>query len=86
MSHRRELTLYSRPNCHLCDVMKAQIDRLRARVALDLQVVNITGDIGLERRYGNEIPVLLINGRKAVTVSVDDVELIRILEETFVPE
>jgi len=62
--------------------MKAQIDRLRARVALDLQVVNITGDIGLERRYGNEIPVLLINGRKAVTVSVDDVELIRILEET----
>ena len=50
MSHRRELTLYSRPNCHLCDVMKAQIDRLRARVALDLQVVNITGDIGLERR------------------------------------
>ena len=82
MSQRRELTLYSRPNCHLCDVMKAQIDRLRARVALDLQVVNITGDIGLERRYGNEIPVLLINGRKAVTVSVDDVELIRILEET----
>ena len=82
MSHRRELTLYSRPNCHLCDVMKAQIDRLRARVALDLQGVNITGDIGLERRYGNEIPVLLINGRKAVTVSVDDVELIRILEET----
>ena len=82
MSPRRELTLNSRPNCHLCDVMKAQIDRLRARVALDLQVVNITGDIGLERRYGNEIPVLLINGRKAVTVSVDDVELIRILEET----
>ena len=82
MSHRRELTLYSRPNCPLCDLMKAQSDRLRARVALDLQVVNITGDIGLERRYGNEIPVLLINGRKAVTVSVDDVDLIRILEET----
>ena len=51
------LTLYSRPDCHLCDVMAGQLEPLlRGRAAL--RVVDISGDLGLKRRFGLRIPVL----------------------------
>jgi hypothetical protein len=75
------LTLYSRPGCHLCDEMKAVIDRVtrRASEAVTIDVVDISGDPGLETRYGVEIPVLLVNGKKAAKYRVTDKELTRIL-------
>jgi glutaredoxin len=74
-----ELTLFSRPGCHLCDDMKAAIDRVSQSIALTLHVVDISGDPDLEARYGVEIPVLLVDGRKAAKYRVSDQELIRIL-------
>lgn len=76
----RQLTLYSKPGCHLCDVMKAVIDAVGARVPLALEVVDITTDPALLERYGVEIPVLLIDGRKAAKHRLTERELERILE------
>ena len=59
------LTLYGRPECHLCHEMRAVVDALRVDVAFDLDVVDIDGDPALAAAYGEEIPVLLVNGRKA---------------------
>ena len=73
------LTLYSRPGCHLCDQMKAVVDRVAAREPLAVQVVDIAGDPELEERYGLEIPVLLVNGRKAAKYRIGEEELRRIL-------
>jgi glutaredoxin len=73
------LTLYSRPGCHLCDEMKATVDRVARQVALTLQVVDISTDAELEARYGLEIPVLVINGQKAAKYRVAEDELTRIL-------
>ena len=75
------LTLYSRPGCHLCDEMKAVIARvvreLETPVAID--EVDISTDADLEARYGLEIPVLLIDGRKAAKYRATDGELARML-------
>jgi len=73
------LTLYSRPGCHLCDEMKATIDRVAESVPLAVTVVDISGDPDLEILYGFEIPVLMIEGKKAAKYRVSAAELSRIL-------
>jgi hypothetical protein len=73
------LTIYSRPGCHLCDEMKAVVDLVARRVPLTVDNVDISNDPRLEARYGLEIPVLLVNGRKAAKHRVTEDELRRIL-------
>jgi hypothetical protein len=52
------LTVYSRPECHLCEEMVAEIEPLIAgRARLD--IVDISEDEGLSRRFGLLIPVLM---------------------------
>ena len=73
------LTIYSRPGCHLCDDMKTVVDRVSARVPLSLEVVNIDGDAALTGRYGLEIPVLLVDGRKVAKYRIEEAVLERTL-------
>jgi len=71
------LTLYSKPGCHLCDEMKHVIDTVAARVPLSMDVIDITTDPELLARYGVEIPVLLIDGKKVAKYRVSAEELER---------
>jgi glutaredoxin len=72
------LTIYSRPGCHLCDEMKAVVKRVvRDRAAIE--EVDISTDPGLEALYGLEIPVLLIDGKKAAKYRVTEDALKRLL-------
>ena len=75
------LTIYSRPGCHLCDDMKAVVERVALALIppATIDVIDISSDPDLESRYGVEIPVLLVNGKKAAKYRVTDVELRRIL-------
>jgi glutaredoxin len=74
------LTLYSRPGCHLCDEMKAVVDLVARSVPFTIDIIDVSNDPRLEARYGLEIPVLLINGRKAAKYRVTEDELRRMLE------
>ena len=74
------LTIYSRPGCHLCDEMKEVVNRVSASVPLSLEEVDISGDAELERLYGVEIPVLMIDGRKAAKYRIAEADLLRMLE------
>jgi len=60
-----ELTLYTRNDCELCremeDVITAELPSFDARI----RRVEIDGDAELEARFGQEVPVLFVNGRKA---------------------
>ena len=74
-------TLYSRPGCHLCDEMKTIVQRV-ARASSDavtIEEIDISTDADLEARYGLDIPVLLIDGKKAAKYRVTEEELTRIL-------
>ena len=75
------LTLYSRPGCHLCDEMKAVVARVVRELATPVTIdeVDISTDADLEARFGLEIPVLLIDGRKAAKYRVAEGELARML-------
>jgi orotidine-5'-phosphate decarboxylase len=78
-ARRATLTLYSRPGCHLCDEMKAVIEEIRVRQAFDLREIDISTDPSLEARYGVEIPVLLLDGRKIAKYRIGPEELVRAL-------
>ena len=60
------LELYSRPGCHLCEDLRVLCQRLGGEFPIRLTEVNIEANPALEARYGQEIPVLFIDGRKAV--------------------
>ena len=75
------LTIYSRSGCHLCDEMKAIVQRV-ARSApgpIRIEEIDISTDPDLEARYGVEIPVLFVDGKKAAKYRVTEDELRRIL-------
>ncbi len=80
MSARPQLTIYSRPGCHLCDDMKAIVERVARAVPLTLEEIDISTDPDLERRYGLEIPVLLVDGKKAAKYRIGEDELRKILQ------
>ena len=74
------LTIYSRPGCHLCDEMKAVVAAVARTTALRIQEIDISGDADLEARYGLEIPVLLVDGKKAAKYRITAGDLRRVLE------
>ena len=75
------LTIYSRPGCHLCDEMKAVVERVARSVPLTVDEVDISRDAELDERYRLEIPVLMVNGRKAAKYRITEGELLRIVKQ-----
>src|SRR5437879_8587993 len=75
------LTLYSRPGCHLCDDMKAVVQRVKesSPQPISVEEIDITTDPDLERRYSVEIPVRLVNGTRAAKYRVTEEQLMRTL-------
>ncbi len=56
------VTLYTRPGCHLCDDARAVVTAVCADLGESFTEVDIDGDPELTRRYGEEIPVTLVDG------------------------
>jgi glutaredoxin len=80
-AHPLEVTLYTRPGCHLCEDAKAVIEPLLREFRASLREVNIDGDPELARRYGYDIPVIFIGAHKAAKHRVDPQQFRRQLEE-----
>ena len=78
----REVTLYTRPDCHLCEEAKAAIAPLLREFGAALREINIENDPALEERYGWDIPVVFIGPRKAAKHRVDVEQFRRQLRES----
>ena len=76
-----EVTLYTRPGCHLCEDAKKLILPLLQEFGATLREVNIDEDSDLTARYGLDIPVILIGTHKAAKHRVDVEQFRRQLEE-----
>ena len=76
----KKLTLYSRVGCHLCDVMKEQIEKYAGRYSFSLDVVDIDKDERLRAEYDWDVPVLLVDGEKIAKYRLDEAMLLRRLE------
>jgi hypothetical protein len=57
------LKLLSRPDCHLCEEMRAEVDRLLGAEPHAWEIVDVDSDDELARRWSDVIPVLFVNGR-----------------------
>ena len=64
MSGSARVTLYSRPGCHLCDDARAVIEAVCAELGEQFVELSIDDDPALQERYGEEIPVTLVDGRQ----------------------
>jgi glutaredoxin len=78
----REVTLYTRPGCHLCEDAKKLIEPVLREFGAALREVNIEDDAILEARYGMDIPVVFIGARKAAKHRVDREQFRRRLQES----
>jgi len=76
-----EVTIYSRPGCHLCEAAKAAIDPLLTEFAAPVREVNIDEDAVLTERYGWDIPVIFVGSRKAAKHRVNVKQFRRQLQE-----
>ncbi|MEK6648740.1 MAG: glutaredoxin family protein [Actinomycetota bacterium] len=61
-SKRNLVTVYSRHGCHLCDVAFETLTSLQGELDFDLEKLFIDGDEELEKKYGEQIPVIQIDG------------------------
>jgi len=59
--------------------MKAVVERVRLEHPFELEEVPIGGDPELERRYGQEIPVLELDGKKVAKYRLDEPALLRLI-------
>ena len=76
-----ELTLYSRPGCHLCDDMKAIVAPVARELGWIVKEIDISGHPELESRFGQEIPVLFVGERKAFKYRLTESALRRRLRD-----
>ncbi|HEX4858284.1 MAG TPA: glutaredoxin family protein [Usitatibacteraceae bacterium] len=79
-----KLTVLSRTYCHLCDDLVAALDafRARAKVVLDVEVVDIDRFPALEAQWGDKVPVLLAGDREVCHYHFDETALVRALGES----
>jgi glutaredoxin len=66
-----EVTLYTRPGCHLCEVAKHQLQALGMTHPLRVVEVNVEDDDALEARYGAAIPVVAVGGDEVTRAPID---------------
>ncbi len=61
----QKLTLYTRRDCCLCEEMRQVIRQAKREFSLEVEEIDVDSAPDLRQQYGEEVPVLFINGRKA---------------------
>jgi glutaredoxin len=59
----KQVIIYSRHGCHLCESARAELERIRSEIEFNLEETFIDTDAKLESEYGLMVPVVLIDGR-----------------------
>jgi glutaredoxin len=68
---------YTKPGCHLCEEARQEIARAACADSYTYEEVDINSDPELLRRYGWDIPVVLIDGAHAFKHTLDAEEFRR---------
>lgn len=66
------LTVYTAPDCCLCDEARAVLERLAPQIGLAVEWVDVTGNAELEARWRCELPAGVLAGRKVFKYHVDE--------------
>ncbi len=66
------LELFGNGYCHLCDEMRRALAAWQERYGFELEFVDIEGDPELEGRFGERIPVLMLDGQEVCHYFLDE--------------
>jgi glutaredoxin len=58
------VTLYSRPDCHLCELVERVLHHVAKTRPFELDVRNIDDDPADYERYKHDIPVVTVDGHE----------------------
>ena len=71
----RLVSFYVRRDCHLCELAREELERVRRDVPFELEEIDVTGVPDLERRYGDWVPVVEVDGERLCVYRVEEATL-----------
>ena len=74
-----EFVIYSRQGCHLCDVMKDELEAMTLSKTNTIKLVDIDNDPALKKRFNDQIPVLFVNDVEICHYKLNKKKLLRFL-------
>ena len=77
MPHPRDVVVYSRKGCHLCELVKETLMKLERRGGFTWREIDVDGDLELRRQYSDEVPVVFIDGYKAFKYRMTEQDFLR---------
>ncbi len=77
MPESRNVVVYSRKGCHLCELVKESLVKLSRRGGFTWTEVDVDTDAELRREFNDQVPVVFIDGRKAFKYHMDEQEFLR---------
>ena len=72
----KTVQLYTRVGCHLCEVVEEQLISLQKETPFEVEVHDIDQDEKLLALYNEEVPVVMLDGKKIAKYHLD-VEMLR---------
>ena len=65
------VTIYSRETCHLCEVALESLESVKDELNFEIEKIYIDGNDELVQKYGEEVPVIHIDGKHHDMFKVD---------------
>jgi hypothetical protein len=75
----KEVVIYSKPDCCLCDRALEVLIKVQKAFPFVLRKIDILSDRDLYERFKDEIPVIYVASEKAFKYRVDEARLISLL-------
>jgi glutaredoxin len=72
----KKVQLYTRVGCHLCEVVEAELENLKKEIPFEIELLDIDRDEKLRELYNEEVPVVMLDGKKIAKYHLD-VEMLR---------
>lgn len=83
MNRTPTLVLVTKASCHLCQDARDVVSAVAAELGLSWNEISLDGDAELTARYGEEIPVVLVDGVQRDFWHIDPVRLRSILSSAM---
>lgn len=78
----KQLRLYHRPGCHLCEDMADQLERLHDEADFECLLIDVDSDEALRARYHDRVPVLESKqGELLCEVFLDPIRVLNYLQD-----
>lgn len=69
------VTLYTKEDCGLCEEAASMLRRLQQRIRFEIEYVDVEADQAAAERYGQRIPVIVIDGVEVAVAPLDEQQL-----------